>query len=53
MFTAFFEHQHNFAQDWAPKTITIHILKNTGYKNNVLLEPPTSPKISVLQVVFF
>ena len=36
------------------KTITFHILQNTGsYKRNVLLQPPFDPIIGVFQLVFF
>ena len=47
IFTVLFEHQPNFARKWAQKRITFRILQNTGYKKNVLLQPPTWPKIGV------
>ena len=34
-----------------PQNDTVHTLQNTGYKKR-LLQPPTSPKIGVLEIGF-
>ena len=47
-FIVFFQHQPKFGQKRGKqKTITFHILQNTSYKKNVLLQLPFWPKIGV------
>ena len=52
-YSAFLNINQNLAKKGANKTITLHILQNTGYKKNVLLQLPFWPKVGVFQLVFF
>ena len=53
VYSIFWTSTKNCPQNGPQKTINFHILQNTGSLRNVLLQPPSWPKIVVFQLVFF